>query len=170
MKSIRTAALVLVVVGLAAACSAGGGDTTGVATTTAAPTSTPTPSTTPGPGPVGADETAVAAALAAYQRALGAGDVVGACGLHTTETTVALIGSVQAAGTPVTSCEQALTAVLGQPGAQDAAAEAATTTTVQNVTVDDLNATITWTSQRQGQSRTDEAAMQLIDGLWRVAG
>lgn len=175
MKSIRTAAaaalLVLAVAGVGTACSVGGGETTGVATTTATPSDpTAAATTTPGEGPVGPEETAVAAALAAYQGALAAGDVAAACRLHTPETGVALIAAVAGAGTPVTTCEQALTAILGQPGAREAATEAAATTTVREVAVDGLNATVSWTSQRQGQERTDEATLQSIDGLWRVAG
>ncbi len=175
MKSIRTAAaaatVVLIVAGVGAACSVGGGETSGVATSTAAPTgSTTAPTATAGEGPVGPEEAAVAAALASYQRALAAGDLAGACRLQTPETGTALIMAVQATGNQVTTCEDALGAVLAQPGARETAMEAATTTTVQEVTVDGLNATITWTSQRQGQSRTDDVTLQSIDGLWRVAG
>ncbi|MBC8092886.1 MAG: hypothetical protein H7Y15_13295, partial [Pseudonocardia sp.] len=123
-----------------------------------------------GEGAVGPEEAAVEAALRDYQGALAVGDFVRACGLNSPESSVQLVQAVQAGGGQVGTCEEALTAVLTQPGAADAAAEAAASTTVDDVVVEGLNATISWTSMRQGRPRSDSVRLQSIDGVWRLAG
>ncbi|MDN5749810.1 MAG: hypothetical protein L0H64_15030 [Pseudonocardia sp.] len=176
MKSMRSAAavatLVLAVVGVGTACSVDGTEPAADAPASAAPGATTDAATSPteAEGAVGAEELAVEAALRAYQAALATGDVATACGLNAPETSVQLVAAVLAAGGQVGTCEEALGAVLAQPGARETATEAASTTTVQDVVVEGLDATITWTSQRQGQTRTDEAALQSIAGQWRLVG
>lgn len=172
MKTIRTAAVAAVLAAALAACTAGG---TGAPASpaSAAPTAgtaTGAPTTTPGPGAVGPEEAAVEAALRAYQQAVATQDWPIACSLTAPETSVQLVAAVQAGGGQVATCEEALAAVFGQPGAAETAVEAAGSTVVQDVTVAGLNATIHWTSDRQGQGRTDGATLQLIDGQWRLAG
>lgn len=179
MKSMRTAAavatVVLVVAGVGAACSVGGTEPAAPPPTADAPaardasaSSSAAPTTSA--GATGAEEVKVEAALRAYQTALSTGDFVSACRLNAPEASAQLVAAVRAAGAQVGTCEEALTAVFGQPGARETAAEAAASTTVQDVVVDGLNATITWTSQRQGQTRSDEATLQSIGGQWRLAG
>lgn len=145
--------------------------TAGAATATGAvpPTSTTT-AIGSGKGAVGSEEALVEAALRDYQNALATGDFVRACLLNSPESSVALITAVQAGGGQVGTCEEALAAVFTQPGAAAAAAEAAASTTVDDIVIDGLNATVSWTSMRQGQARTDGARLQVIDGAWRLAG
>lgn len=171
----RTVVAAAVLACALAACSAGGtgapaspsaGPTAGAATAGGAAA----PTTTAPQGAVGTEEAAVEAALRAYQQAIATGDWPIACSLNAPETSVALVAAVQAAGGQVGTCEEALAAVFGQPGAAETAVEAAGTTVVEDVTVEGLNATISWTSMRQGQPRDDAATMQLIDGQWRLAG
>lgn len=175
MKTIRTAAAAAALAAVLAACSAGGTDTP-AAPSSAAPTSdanTPgggAPSATAAPGAVGPEEAAVEAALRAYQQAIATQDWPIACALNAPETSAQLVAAVQAGGGQVGTCEEALAAVFGQPGAAEAAVEAAGSTSVEDVTVSGLNATIRWTSTRQGRTRADGATMQLIDGQWRLAG
>lgn len=176
MKSIRTALAVAALAGVLAGCTAGGtgagsptaapptsAATTGSATTSAPPTGT-------GEGAVGPEEQAVELALRTYQGALAGGDYVGACSLMAVEAHTQLVSAVQAGGGQVADCPQALAAVFGQIGVPGAAAEAQSTTTVTDVTVEGLNATITWTSMRQGEPRTDSAALQSVSGRWVMAG
>jgi hypothetical protein len=176
MKTIRSAVAAALLVGALAACSTAGsgapaapasaGPTAGAATAGGAAV----PSTTAAPGAVGPEEAAVEAALRAYQQAIATGDWPIACSLNAPETSVALVAAVQASGGQVGTCEEALAAVFGQPGAAETAVEAAGSTVVEDVVVEGLNATISWTSMRQGQPRTDAVTMQLIDGQWRLAG
>jgi len=176
MKSIRTAAAAVLLAGVLAACSAGGtdpaatpsspGPTAGAATAGGAVT----PSTTPAQGAAGPEEAAVAAALRSYQESIANADWPLACTLNTTEASAQLVAAVKAGGGQVGTCEEALGAVFGQPGALETAMEALNSTVVDEVTVEGLNATIFWTSQRQGQPRSDGATMQLVDGAWRLAG
>jgi hypothetical protein len=88
----------------------------------------------------------------------------------TTDAAVRLVGAVQAAGNPVPGCVEAMAAVLGQPGAAEAAIEAANSITVTDVTIEGLTATIRWSSTRQGVPRTDDLVLQQIDLQWRLAG
>ncbi|MDN5930664.1 MAG: hypothetical protein L0I24_06325 [Pseudonocardia sp.] len=169
----RTVVAAAVLACALAACSAGGapaspsaGPTAGAATAGGAAA----PTTTMPQGAVGTEEAAVEAALRAYQQAIATGDWPIACTLNAPETSAALVAAVQAGGGQVGTCEEALAAVFGQPGAAETAVEAAGTTVVEDVTVEGLNATISWTSMRQGQPRSDAATMQLIDGQWRLAG
>jgi hypothetical protein len=176
MKTIRSVVAAAVLAGVLAACSAGGagapaapssaGPTAGAATAGGATA----PSTTAPQGAVGTEEAAVEAALRAYQQAIATGDWPIACSLNAPEASVALVVAVQAGGGQVGTCEEALAAVFGQPGAAETAVEAAGSTVVEDVTVEGLNATVSWTSVRQGQTRSDAATMQLIDGQWRLAG
>lgn len=181
MKSMRTAAavatLVLTVAAVGTACAVGGTGPAADAPSSAAPGATSGPTADPSASAPSSTESAaspaeldVEAALRAYQTALASGDVAAACGLNTPETSVQLVAAVQAAGGQVGTCEEALTAVLAQPGARETAAEAASTTEVRDVVVEGLSATITWSSQRQGQTRTDEAVLQSVGGQWRLAG
>ncbi|QJY48626.1 hypothetical protein [Pseudonocardia broussonetiae] len=170
MKTIRTAAAAAVLVAALAACTAGGTGAPASPTSAAPTAATGAPTTTPAPGAVGPEEAAVAAALGAYQTALATQDWPTACSLTAPETSVQLVAAVQGGGGQVVTCEEALAAVFGQPGAADTAIEAVTSTRVQDVTITGLNATIRWTSERQGQERTDGAALQFIDGQWRLAG
>ncbi|MCX6467338.1 MAG: hypothetical protein NTW05_27700 [Pseudonocardiales bacterium] len=135
--------------------------------TSAAPTTAAVPT---GEGAVGEQEQAVAAALVAYQTAVAGGDYVLACSQMTTDAAVRLVGAVQAAGNPVPGCVEAMAAVLGQPGAAEAAIEAANSITVTDVTIEGLTATIRWSSTRQGVPRTDDLVLQQIDLQWRLAG
>jgi hypothetical protein len=123
-----------------------------------------------GDGPVGAEEEAVADALRTYHGAVAAGDFALACTQMTVESATALVGAVQGAGAPAPSCPEALAAVIAQPGAAQAAIEAADSVVVDDVTVEGLSATIRWTSTRQGVPRTDALSMQSVDGQWRLAG
>lgn len=170
MKTIRTAAAAAVLVAALAACTAGGTGAPASPTSAAPTAATGAPTTTPGPGAVGPEEAAVEAALRAYQQAVATQDWPIACSLTAPETSVQLVAGVQAGGGQVATCEEALAAVFGQPGAAETAVEAAGSTVVQDVTVSGLNATIRWTSERQGRSRADGATLQLIDGQWRLAG
>ena len=72
--------------------------------------------------------------------------------------------------TPVPGCAEALRVVVTQPGAADAAIEAASSITVTDVTIEGLSATVRWSSTRQGVARTDGLTLQQIDGQWRLAG
>ncbi len=169
----RVAAAVLVA-GALAGCTVLG-STTGTpaaAPTTAGPTTTPAPE-----GPVGNTEVAVAAALSAYQRAVAVGDYVLACSQMTAESAARLVTAVRAgsglgagAEAVVPGCVEAMGAVLAQPGAAEAAIEAANTVTVTDVTVQGLTATVRWTSTRQGVPRTDALTLQQVDLQWRLAG
>lgn len=178
--SFRTLLAAAAIAGVLAGCSAGGTEpgtdtpSTGPATTGAATASgSGTPSAPPtgtGEGAVGPDEQAVEVVLRAYQGAIASGDFGTACSLNTAESSGQLVAAVQAGGGQVGTCEEALFAVFSQPGAAGTAAEAATTTAVDGVAIEGLNATITWTSTRQGQPRTDSVALQSVDGQWRLAG
>ncbi|GAA2538264.1 hypothetical protein [Pseudonocardia hydrocarbonoxydans] len=173
MKTIRSAVAAAALAALLAGCSAGGPDAP-AQPSPAAPTSGAaapgTPSATAAPGAVGPEEAAVEAALRAYQQAIATQDWPIACALNAPETSAQLVAAVQAGGAQVGTCEEALAAVFGQPGAAEAAVEAAGSTSVEDVTVSGLNATIRWTSTRQGRARSDGATLQLIDGQWRLAG
>ncbi|GAA3234034.1 hypothetical protein GCM10017691_30190 [Pseudonocardia petroleophila] len=172
MKTMRSAVAAAALAALLTACSTGGteapADPTPAAPTAGAATAAPT--ATRGPGAVGPEEAAVEAALRAYQQAIATQDWPIACSLNAPETSAQLVAAVQAGGGQAGTCEEALAAVFGQPGAAETAVEAASSTVVDDVVVQGLNATIRWTSTRQGQSRTDGATMQLIDGQWRLAG
>ena len=170
---------VLALVGVLGGCTAavpatGGASTPSIGSAVSAPGTTavlaPTPTTAAGDGPVGAEEEAVAGALRAYHGAVAAGDFVLACTQMTVESATALVGAVQGAGAPAPSCPEALAAVIAQPGAAQAAIEAANSIVVDDVTVEGLSATIRWTSTRQGVPRTDALSMQSVDGQWRLAG
>ncbi|WP_300015475.1 hypothetical protein [Pseudonocardia sp.] len=182
MKRIRTALAVVALVGALTGCTAGvdgaaspstGPATTATATATATGSGSGTPSVTPsssGAGAVGPEEQRIATVLRAYQGAVASGDYATACRLSTSEASAQLVAAVVAGGGQATGCEQAMTAVFSQDGAAGAAAEAASTTTVEDVTIDRFNATITWTSTRQGEPRTDSAALQSVNGQWLLAG
>jgi hypothetical protein len=171
----RATALAAVAAALGAGALAGCTAPGTAATATASSTSVASPTTTAvpaGEGAVGPDEQAVAAVLRTYQQAIAGSDYVLACQLMTLESAVQLTVAVQAAAAPapVADCPQALAAVVGQPGAIDAAVEAANTVTVTDVTIEGLSATVRWSSTRQGVPRTDGVALQQVDGQWRVAG
>jgi hypothetical protein len=176
MKSIRTALAVVAFAGVLAGCTVGGTGTaapTTAPTTSAAPSGSAAPSVPPtgtGGGAAGPEEQAVEATLRTYQGAIAGGDYAGACSLTSVEASAQLVAAVQAGGGQVADCPQALAAVFSQIGAPGAAAEAASTTMVSDVTVEGLNATITWTSTRQGEPRTDSATLQSVGGRWLIAG
>lgn len=180
MSSIRsTATRATVLAGIAVAlgagalsgCTATGGAPTATTSSTTAPSSTAAAAPA-GEGAVGPDEQAVAAVLRTYQQAIAGGDYLLACQLMTPESAGQFTGAVQAAAAPapVPDCVEAFRTVLAQPGAVDAAAEAASTVTVTDVEIEGLSATVRWSSKRQGVARTDGLTLQQIDGQWRVAG
>jgi hypothetical protein len=169
MNSLRTplgrAAAAAVLAAALAGCTSGAAPTT-----TPAPTTAPTTSAAPaGDGAVGPAEQTVAAALTTYQRAVAGGDFVLACSQMTAEAAGQLVAAVQRIA-PAPSCVEAMTAVLGQTGAAEAAVEAANTITVTDVEIDDLSATVRWTSTRQGVLREDALGLQQVDQQWRLAG
>ncbi len=157
--------------------AAGGTATPGIGSAVSAPATAPTtvpgaPSTVPAPveAALGPEEQRVAGALRSYLAAVAAGDFAGACGQLTVESAQALVTAVQRAGGAVPGCPEALGAVLVQPGAAQTAIDAASTTTVQEVTIDGFTATVRWSSTQRGAPRTDAVALQSVAGQWRLAG
>jgi hypothetical protein len=157
--------------------AAGGTATPGIGSAVSAPATTSTtipgaPSTVPAPveAALGPEEQRVAGALRTYLTAVAAGDFAGACGQLTVESAQALVTAVQRAGGAVPGCPEALGAVLVQPGAAQTAIDAASTTTVQEVTIDGFTATVRWSSTQRGAPRTDAVALQSVAGQWRLAG
>lgn len=173
----RTILPVLALAGVLAGCTVTpAGPGTASSTSVAAPAPTPTSagasptSTAAGEGAVGPTEQAVADALRAYQATVAANDFPGACGQMTVEAAKALMDAVQATGAVAPGCPEALGLVIAQPGAQEAAIEAANSIVVDDVVVAGFTATITWTTRRQGVERTDSARVQSVDGRWLLAG
>ena len=174
MKTIRTALAVAALAGVLAGCTVGGTGTSGPATSGAATaTGAGTPAAGPtgtGDGVVGPDDGGDEPAQRHNQDALPTPAYPTACMLYTPEANAQLIAAVQADGAQVLTCEDALVTVFSQAGVPATAAEAAATMVVDDVLVEGLSATITWTSSRQGEPRTDTVALQLVGGRWLLAG
>jgi hypothetical protein len=185
MRTTRSAAArmippVLALVGVLGGCTAtapatGGASSPSIGSAVSAPATTAAtrgaaPTTAAGDGAVGPAEQAVADVLQSYQDAVAAGDFALACTQMTVESATALVGAVQGAGALAPTCPEALAAVVGQPGATQAAIEAANSIVIDDVSVAGLSATIRWTSTRQGVPRSDALSMQSVDGQWRLAG
>lgn len=122
----------------------------------------------PAGGVAGPEEEVVVAALRSYQQALATGDFGTACALSTADAQARVLAEVQAGGGQAADCPQALAAVFAQPGAPELATESAASTVVRDVEIQGLNATVSWTSTVRGQARTDGAALQFVEGQWRL--
>jgi hypothetical protein len=184
MRTTRSAAArmippVLALVGVLGGCTAtapatGGASSPSIGSAVSAPATTggAAPTTAAGDGAVGPAEQAVADALQGYQDAVASGNFALACAQMTVESATALVGAVQGAGALAPTCPEALALVVGQPGAVQAAIEAANSIVVDDVTIsaNGLSATIRWTSTRQRVPRSDALSMQSVDGQWRLAG
>jgi hypothetical protein len=158
----------------AARPSTGAPATPGIGSAVSAPATTPpgtpAPTTAAAETLLGPEEQRVAEALRTYLNAVATGDFAGACGQLTVESAGALATAVQTAGGAAPGCPEALSAVLLQSGAAQTAIDAASTTAVEEVTVDGLTATVRWRSVQRGVPRTDAVTMQSVDGQWRLAG
>lgn len=122
----------------------------------------------PAEGVAGPEEEVVVAALRGYQQALATGDFGTACALSTADAQARVLAEVQAGGGQAADCAQAMAAVFAQPGAPELAAESAASTVVRDVVIEGLNATVSWTWTGAGQARTDSAALQYVEGQWRL--
>lgn len=159
MKTIRT---VLVAAALAAAltsCAGGGSEPAEPAAPTGAAAS---------PAAPGDPAATAEAAFLAYNQALGARDFATMCAVSAPETAAKLVESVTAQGTPVTTCEQAFTALLANPTAAAGADEIVGSLRIDDVTVEGDTAKIAWTANAQGRERTRTNDMRLVEGQWRL--
>jgi hypothetical protein len=113
------------------------------------------------------DEAGVQTVFRAYHAALLARDFPTACALNAPETSAELVRNVNAGGGSAGSCEEALAAVYGGPGAT-VADEVSRTATVDDVAVDGDTAHLTWTFEASGGARTVDTGLRRIDGQWRL--
>jgi endonuclease III len=113
------------------------------------------------------EEAAVETVFRSYHAALLARDYVTACSLNAPETSAELVRNVAAQGVGVRTCEEALAAVYGGPGAP-VADQVSRTAKVEGVEVSDDTATLTWTFDDQGAARAVDTGLRRIDGQWRL--
>ena len=154
---IARAASVTILLAAAAACSSG-------ATTSPPPVPTAAPAS-------GADRAAIEQVFGDYDNALLARDFTTACSLTAPQASTALIKSVAAQGSRVTTCEQAFTALYAIPEARGSLDADARTSKINNVTVAGDTATVTYSGNENGQSQKALTnKLQRIDGHWLMVG
>lgn len=115
-----------------------------------------------------ADQAAVETVFHSYHQALLARDFATACGLNSAEASADLVRNVNAQGSRVDSCEQALTTVYGPPATAAVADGVSTSAQVQRIQVIGDTATISWTFDNQGHPESVDTGLRRIDGQWRL--
>lgn len=192
---VRTAAAALLLAGLAA-CSGTPAPTPGPAPSAAEPTttapaaaaeipavgvpaaaaaSTETPAPTAAtvePAPASAsDRPAIEKVLEEYDAAVLARDFATACSLLVPEAGPALVDAVNAGGGMVTTCEQAYAAAYAGAYAARQLDEAARSLTISDVTVAGDTASVTFSSEIDGQKLDGLThKMRRADGRWQILG
>ena len=156
----------LPIAGLAAlACLTFAGCSSEPATPDAGPA--PTTATAPPAGPARTgDEAAVEDVFHEYYRALLARDFAAACALNAPETTEQLLANVRSQGVTASSCEEALGKIYSLPGAAATADSIAHSASVDDVTVNGDQATITWSADINGARPTVTSGLRRVDGRW----
>jgi hypothetical protein len=165
VKTIRTAVAAAALVAALAGC---GNPVAGTPAAQPAPPPTPAP-TTPPPDPA-ADRQAIESVFHDYYRALRARDFATACGFNAPETTSRLLADLQTRGVEANTCEEGMTAVYAIPENARVVEQAAQNASIEGVTVNGNQATLSWTSKVNGRTGPGTTHLRRVDGRWLLSG
>jgi hypothetical protein len=158
MKTIRTAVAAAGLVAALAGCG------TPVAGT---PTPQPPPlSSAPDPA---ADQRAIEGVFHDYYRALRAQDFAAACSYNAPETNDQLLTNLRSRGVDAATCEEGMTAVYAMPDTAQVVEQVAATATIEGVTVDGDEATLSWSSEVDGSRSPATTRLRRVEGRWLLA-
>jgi hypothetical protein len=165
VKTIRTAVAAAALVAALAGC---GNPVAGTPAAQPAPPPTPAP-TTPPPDPA-ADRQEIESVFHDYYRALRAQDFATACGYNAPETTSRLLADLQTRGVEASTCEEGMTAVYAIPENARVVEQAAQNASIEGVTVNGDQATLSWTSKVNGRAGPGTTHLRRVDGRWLLSG
>jgi ketosteroid isomerase-like protein len=161
MKTIRTA---VAAAGLVAALAGCGTPVAG----TPAPQPAPPPSLAAPPDPA-TDQRAIETLFQDYYGALRAHDFAAACGFNAPETTDQMLANLRSRGVEAATCEDAMTAIYAIPENARIADQVAENATIENVVVTGDEATVTWSSEIDGNRSPGTTRLRRVDGRWLLA-
>jgi hypothetical protein len=113
-------------------------------------------------------ESEVEAAFRGYYDAILVRDFETACGFNAPETNDQIVSTMEALGTTVSSCPEALEKTVEDSATAEALDTIAETAEVQEVTVTGETATLRWSADTEDGQSTTTTPLRRIDGQWSL--